>query len=102
MNRRYDTKRFILATGFLAFVLCVFILLTACTNKAEAAIKTQYSQDIEIIDTIDLSSESSIKFFIDKDTGVEYVIVYYQTSVRTAAVSITPMYNADGLPKTMK
>lgn len=101
MNRKYDTRRFILATGFLAFVLCVFILLTACSNNVEAAVKTQYSQDIEIIDTIDLT-DGSIEFFIDKDTGVEYAVVYYQTTFQTAAVSITPMYNANGLPKTMK
>ena len=86
MNRRYDTKRFILATGFLAFVLCVFILLTACSNNVKAAVTTQYSQYIEIIATIALPD----------------AVVYYQTTFQTAAVSITPMYNADGLPKTMK
>lgn len=78
--------------------LALSIIMVGCTKtQTQENVNAYYSRFIK-------SSKEEIdgKSYIvakDKNTGVEYLIVYDTNYCRTG-ISVTPLYNADGTLKT--
>lgn len=78
--------------------LALSIIMVGCTKtQTQENVNADYSRFIK-------SSKEEIdgKSYIvakDKNTGVEYLIVYDTNYCRTG-ISVTPLYNADGTLKT--
>lgn len=78
--------------------LVISIIMVGCTKtQTQENVNADYSRFIK-------SSKEEIdgKSYIvakDKNTGVEYLIVY-DTNYGRTGISVTPLYNADGTLKT--
>lgn len=78
--------------------LALSIIMVGCTKtQTQENVNADYSRFIK-------SSKEEIdgKSYIvakDKNTGVEYLIVY-DTNYGRTGISVTPLYNADGTLKT--
>lgn len=82
----------------LLIVLVISIIMVGCTKtQTQENVNADYSRFIKLSkEEIDGKSYIVAK---DKNTGVEYLIVYDTNYCRTG-ISVTPLYNADGTLKT--
>lgn len=78
--------------------LALAIIMVGCTKtQTQENVNADYSRFIKLSkEEIDSKSYIVAK---DKNTGVEYLIVY-DTNYSRTGISVTPLYNADGTLKT--
>ncbi len=96
MNNSNTKKREIIK--LVIFIVCVVTALLILagiliSTDCDADAKPVLSEDSEIykvIDEFDISSKTNVTTIEDKETGVQYMIVYAKSVDKVVAISVTP------------